>query len=496
MKQEIADRPARWTPLLLEGSAVAGTVYLALLVFNQFRQTLVLLPLVCGVLGAALAGKTKIQAILRWVYLPPLLAVTLLPFPLALYVDPWRVIPATILGLLTPLATLFPSRKSRLLLVIPGEIALALAVLPPCLALPETIPRYVILWLLSALLAYLVVRQPPQPGRRLAHLAFIVILAAAPVLHSRYLPCDERGLAKITPQEGVEILFDNQSSLDLPANRSELFCDAKTGIRVVTPHSPNKRIGLIDPDGRTRNALLYSDASLASSVHDGRLYTASKGAINAIDLATGEITRGPQLMHFNAGYLHFHPEIEMFTLVEDGGDYCHLGQLADLSAAGYAPLRLPGDCEMLSADRLLISEFAWPGRRLRILSWPELEVLREKRIADLGFNQFTVDHTRNLLFLPLTAWGEIVALDLDSLEEKYRFPTQRGVRQALVDPAADRLFVWDYFDGEIIEHTLPDGKVGRIWRLGGPLRNVHWDCDGDHLLTVTCLGGFRIAVRP
>jgi hypothetical protein len=56
--------------------------------------------------------------------------------------------------------------------------------------------------------------------------------------------------------------------------------------------------------------------------------------------------------------------------------------------------------------------------------------------------------------------------------------------------------VWDYFDGEIIEHSLPDGTIGRAWRLGGPLRNVHWDCDGDHLLAVTCLGGFRLAAPP
>jgi len=496
MKQDAVDRLTRWSPFLLEGGAVAGTAYLALLVFNQFRETLVLLPLLCGLVGATLAGQTKIQAVLRWTYLPLLLAVTLLPFPLALYVDPWRVLPAALLGSLAPLATFAGSRKTRLLLAVPGEIALAFAVLPPCRSLPEAIPRYLTLWLLSALLACLVVRRPPQPARRLGHLAFVVILAAAPALHSRYLPCDERGLAPLAHQEGVEILFDNQTSLDLPANRSELFCDAKTGIRVVTPHSPNKRIGLIDPDGRTRSVLLYSDASLVSSVHDGRLFTAAKGAINALDLVSGEITRGPQLMQHNAGYLHFHPAGETFTLVEDGGSYCHLGRLANLSGAGHASLRLPGDCEMLATDRLLISDLAWPGRRLRILSWPALEVLSEKRLADIGFNQFAVDHARGLLFVPLTAWGEIIALDLETLEEQYRFPTQRGVRQVIVDPAAERLFVWDYFDGEIIEHSLPDGTIGRAWRLGGPLRNVHWDCDGDHLLAVTCLGGFRLAVRP
>jgi hypothetical protein len=70
--------------------------------------------------------------------------------------------------------------------------------------LPEAIPRYLTLWLLSALLACLVVRRPPQPARRLGHLAFVVILAAAPALHSRYLPCDERGLAPLAHQEGVK----------------------------------------------------------------------------------------------------------------------------------------------------------------------------------------------------------------------------------------------------------------------------------------------------
>jgi hypothetical protein len=121
MKQDAVDRLTRWSPFLLEGGAVAGTAYLALLVFNQFRETLVHAAAAVRPGRRHAGGPNQNPGRVALDLFTTPLAVTLLPFPLALYVDPWRVLPAALLGSLAPLATFAGSRKTRLLLAVPAK---------------------------------------------------------------------------------------------------------------------------------------------------------------------------------------------------------------------------------------------------------------------------------------------------------------------------------------------------------------------------------------
>ena len=474
----------RWLPHLIDGLATSGIVYLFFYIALQFRDDLILLPLLVGAVAATLAGPGRIRPVLRGVLLYPLLAFAVLISPLATLVSPWSPAVAA-LAFGAPLALRFADRRRRLICVLLWMLAALPAVIVPLLRQPSSSISFVILWGLATATLALFALRPEANARPLAVFILALLLPLTPPLAARNLPCNASELGRIVAQDGVEKLFDNQTSLDLPPTRMEMLCDPASGVRVVTPHAPSKRLGFLDPDGKTRTMVLLGDASIKSAVHDGKLYTGPKGYIHEIDVRTGDSRRGPRLMRFTIGDLRLDPQSGLITMIEDQSGYCHLGRADTLAGAGHLPMRLPGACIPLSGEEVLISEAAWPGRRLRRVRVADSAVLAETKLVDLGFLEVAVDRPRGLVYAPSTVLGRIVVLELQTLAE-------RGVRGVLVDPAGDRLFAWNYFDGILIEHALPGGEITRRWFVGSPLRKVNWDCDGRHLLAVSCLGGFRI----
>lgn len=490
-------RRSWWLDAALEGLATAASVYVLFRMTLKFGDELIMLPLMIGGVVALLIADGPVRGVLRRMPLFFLLTIGVIASPLAALFEPAFVAPALVGVAALAVTARSASRRRRVLGASLASLGLLSALVGPFGQHLGSAWRLALLYLLFVGLVVAMTARPQRPRRVLAVLVLAVFLAVAPTLGSRNLPCDDGDLAAVAAQPGVEVLFDNSTSLDLPTARMELLCDQKTGIRVVTPHAPAKRLGFLDPDGGTRTLVLYGDASYKSALVDGVLFTGPRGQINAVDVRSGEVRRGPRLMPHTIAYLNAQPSTGRLTMVEDQSKYCHFARLDTLSGAGHMRLKVPGDCLPFGDDLVLLTELVWPGRRVAVLRESDGQVLRENHLPDLGFNQIALDEARGLVFAPATVLGRITVLDLATLAVRETFSTHVGVRNVLVDPAGDRLYAWDYFDGEVVEHALPGGRITRTWRLGKPLRLVNWDCDGEHLLATTCLGGFRIDVsRP
>jgi hypothetical protein len=482
----------RWTPPLLDGLSAAGAFHLFFRALENFTRDQIALALTYGVLVGVFATPGQWRLVGRYLLLIPLTVATVAFAPVAFLLEPYVAIPAVCLIPLAARATRPGPLVRRVALFLPVYVAVGVAVFVPFAEFPAAVGRYAALYVAALGLGWLALAQP-EPGRHVwSYLLLLFALATVPALASRYLPCDESLLERVARQPGVEVLFTNQTSLDLPANRMEILCDPASGIRVVTPHNPASRLAFLEPDGRTHSLVLPSEASTKSLLRDGVLYTGAKGRLTAIDVRTREMRDGPRLAEDTLGYLHWHEPSGLLAMVEDKGAFCHLGRLDSLSAVGNVPLRLPGDCQLLDADTLLVSELAWPGRRLKWVRLADKSTMRETRLVDLGFNEIAVDAERRRVYAPSTLRGSIAVLDLDTLALRERFRTPVGVRGVRPSADATRLYAWNYFDGALIEHELPGGRILHTWRLGLPLRHVTFDCDNRALLVTTCLGGFRI----
>ena len=122
------------------------------------------------------------------------------------------------------------------------------------------------------------------------------------------------------------------------------------------------------------------------------------------------------------------------------------------------------------------------------------QVVRETTLFDPGpFFQLGLDRRGDRLYAPIFLLGEIVVLDLATLEERQRIPADIGVRGVLLDPDdPDRVLSWNYVTGRVIEHRLPAGTASRSWTLGPLLRTLNWDCGGGAALAATAEGVFRV----
>jgi len=394
-----------------------------------------------------------------------------------------------------PFVSRLQNRRLRWGLLIAGHLMLAVAVTAPFVILPIAAMRYLLLFGLAILLAVLGYFAPSALQQRTAYLAFLLALLAAPSLASRQLPCNEQLLAKVAAQPDVEVLFDNSTSIEIPKHRVELLCDPTTGIYLITPHSPNSRLAFIEPNGGYRSILLPGEASTKSLLVDGILYTGPKGTLYPIDVQSGEIKPGPRLMANTIALINFDSTDDLLAMVEDKSSYCHLAHFSTLGGGGALPLRLPGSCQSAGDHRVLVSELAWPGRRMTLYRLADRAVLAQTSFFDLGFNDIVIDKARKNVYASLTLSGQIRVFDLDTLSLKQTIHTPIGVRSVLLNPSGNRLYAWNYFDGFVYEHQLPDGRLLRKWRLGSNLRNLNWDCDGQSILAASCLGGFRIKLN-
>lgn len=481
-------------PILAETLSAGASVYLLLYVLLEFKEPVIFIPLTAAVAAALLAGGGTARTILRGVLFYPLLATAVLITPLAALAAPLYVVIGLAGGLTLPFALRRATWRKRCVWSLPGLAVMALAVFGPFTVFPEAGYRYVVAYGLMVLVAALAVARPAGVRRPAALLLLIFSVTVTPGLASRFLPCDQRMMEVAAAQPGVEVLFDNETSLGIPEHRMEILCDAGSGIRVVTPHDPSHRVGILYPTGRVDSVVLYGEGSTKSTVYEGKLYTSAKGAINAIDLVTVKLRRGPRLAMYNFGTIHLDAQADLFTMVEDQGENCQFARRSTLGSAGMIPMTIPGECIPLGDGLLLLSEVAWPGRRLAVIRMEDRAVLRETRFVDAGFLDVAVDFERKRIYAPSTLLGIVRVLDLDTLERVDWFFSKSGVRGALVDPSGKRLFTFTYFGGQLLEHELPGGKVLRRWELGTPLRGLNWDCDGKTLLAASCLGGFRIHV--
>jgi hypothetical protein len=485
-------RQPTWPARLIDGVATTASVYLFFLIALEFRDHLLLLPLLVGAVAAAVAAPGRAVSVARGVLLFPLLAVALGVGVLVSLFVPWGAV-VFVLALAAPLAARETEPRRRLRWLLPVALALIPVVIVPLVRQPAALVRFAPLLAMTWISLGLFAAKATAKPRPLAVAVLVLLVGFAPVLAARQLPCNDRELARVLEQPGVEALFTNRGSIDMPEHRSQFLCDATTGIRAATPHSPAKRLGLIDPDGGTRTLVLAGEASIGSAAWQGKLYTGPRGRVVEIDLQTGDRREGPRLMEHNVGYLRLDPESGLIAAGEDKATFCHLARLPSLAGAGHVRIGYPGACLPLG-ENLLLSEPYWLGRHIWIQRVDDGAVLAENRFFDVGFGEVVVDRARGIAYASSTLTGHVAILDLNTLEITGGFSTRRGVRSVLVDPAGDRVFAWDYFAGVIVEHHLPGGEIGRTWRVGTPLRVIDWDCDGEHLLAATCLGGFRIDV--
>ena len=481
-----------WTAAV-EGGAAGAAAFLLFSAVNRFQiQQIPAIPaLIVAVAAALFSTGGRGRALLRALVVFPLLIASALTVPFALLIKAWPVL-IGLAGAVCLLLARGENRARRATLTTIAVVAAAIAFVVPLVDEPGgfllVFPGLIAV--VSCALA--AVFRPAATRRPAAVIALVLACCAIPTLAGWMLSCGGNSRAFSAP--GIETIFDNKTSLDIPANRQEFLCDSATGIRVVTPGFPSARVGILAPDRPIASAILYGEASVQSVVRDGTLYTAAKGAINAVDLRTGNAQVGPRLVRSNLEYLHFDAESDLFAALESQGGYCHLARRDTLVEAGNMPVASPGTCVPVGQGRLLISEFRWPGRRLTLRRIADGQVLREQKLVDFGFLDVAVDTATKRIYAPSSLLGIVYVLDLDTLEKRGWFRSRIGVRGVLVDPNGKRVFSFTYLDGRVLEHELPSGRIVRKWRLGGPLHALTWDCDGRALLAANCRGGYRI--RP
>jgi hypothetical protein len=483
--------PRLWTAAF-EGIVVGVTAYLLLLAIQRFQQPPFLPALIADAYAALTSDGGRARAVLRGALAYPLLIGSALVIPFTLLIKPWPVLVGLAGGICLSWSTRATKQATRIVLSLTALAAAVVAVVAPLAGLPAGVLLLVPGLAAMAFAAFVAMREPAAAKRPAAMFALIFAVSTIPTLSAWVLSCGGKGKVAPTVSPGVEALFDNKTSLDIPANRLEFLCDASTGIRVVTPGFPSARVGILAPGRPITSAILYGEASVQSVVHDGTLYTAAKGAINAVDLRTTNVRIGPRLVRSNLEYLHFDAESGLFAALESQGGFCHLARRDTLADAGNLPVAGPGACVPVGQGRLLISEFGWPGRRLTLRRTTNGRILRKQTFFDIGFLDVAVDTTTKRIYAPSSLLGIVYVLDLDTLEKRSWFRSRIGVRGVLVDPSGKRVFSFTYLDGQVLEHELPSGRIVRAWRLGGPLRSLTWDCDGRSLLAANCRGGYRI----
>jgi hypothetical protein len=486
-------RATGWRIALAEGLAAGAAAFWLTLALAAFERATWPVPLAFAGAAAALCGDGPLRRVLRRIVYLPLLALGGAAVVFAVLLKPWIALIGLAGGVLFFVTAPSTRRTRRVVLLAVALSAMTFALVATFVMQSAAIWLLALPVLILVLIVVLTLRRPEATPRLAAWLALIFAFCSIPVIATRFLPTGERGKGAVLVQPGVELIFDNKTSIDFPANRAEILCDSTTGVRVVTPHFPSSRVAILAPAQPITSVVLAGEASEQSVVRDGVLYTAARGAINTLDLRSLASKQGPRLASRNFSRLHFAVDSGLLFGVEDQGDYCHLARRDTLAGAGHLPMATPGVCLPLGDGRVLISEPGWPGRRLTLRRLSDGVVLVECRLMDIGFLDVTIDPAHQRIYAPATLLGIVYVLDLETLRRLTWFRDEPGVRGALVDASGRRLFTFTFY-GRVIEHELPSGRIVRAWNLGHPLRGLTWDCDGRSLLAATGLGGFRL--RP
>jgi hypothetical protein len=139
----------------------------------------------------------------------------------------------------------------------------------------------------------------------------------------------------------------------------------------------------------------------------------------------------------------------------------------------------------LDGDRLFVTSMLGDGD-LRVLTldghWQE-----QARVRNLFAYQTLVDHAHGVLWTARPTSGELLRLDLDSLEVRGRTRLAVGLRDIVYDPVRDELFVNAYPSGELFRiaaatgEPLERGSCG--WRCRSlaiePRHRVLWAASHD-----------------
>jgi len=488
--------PAHWQQKAASAIAYGASVYVLFLAILKFRDMLWVLPIVAGGLYLLFAGQRLWQSVMRVVLLVPLLLGAVFFLLISLFIGASIILPVLAAGLLTLWAVRQSTVTRRLLGLLPAVIGLTAGLVALLYDQPDLFWRFIPGWVAFAAIAILAVRQREAASRPMPLLALIVLMASLPVFAAYFNTCQSSDTEHILTQPDVELLFDNDTSLKLPESRMEFLCDPTTGTRVVTPNSPSRRVGLIDPDGDYRSVILLDEASAWSSLRDGVLYTGPRGFVAALDIASEHLRYGPQFSNGTFVFANLDSAGETLIMVEDYGDHFTLVDAETLNGLGNYPLRCPAQVLPLGDGTVLVSQSAPLQRHLQVVNLADGKVLRENKIFDVGLMLMTFDDERNLVYAPSMGLGVIFVIDPATLNVVDTFRVRLGITGALIEPGGERLYSFTYLDGVIFEHELPGGRVLRQWRVGGLLHGIRWDCDGKSILATNCLGGFRVRVKP
>ena len=341
------------------------------------------------------------------------------------------------------------------------------------------------------------VRNPPHV---LALVYLGVCMVFLPLNEGRYISPSDAERDAILSQPDIQVLFTNDDCPPFPRFRSELACEPKSGVRVVTPHIYDKVAIFLYPDGRMHELNLEWEASDTSLWLEGRWHTVIDGTYTVFDVQTREILHKLGLPDFEEYYMNYDPESGRLAISGKDPLSCFLiDDLLHPKSFVTHPMYAGAECIPLG-EHMLVSSSTGTGNAADLFDVRTPEVVkstRSKASPLAPFHQIAVDRKGGRLFVAYTGLGHIKVYDLDTFEEIHRIPAQPGVRNVLLDSRRnDRLFSWNYATGRVIEHRRPSGQPLRSWNLGPILRTLNWDCDGRSLLAATSQGGFRIVLDP
>lgn len=129
---------------------------------------------------------------------------------------------------------------------------------------------------------------------------------------------------------------------------------------------------------------------------------------------------------------------------------------------------------------------------LRLLDLDTLEVRRSN--ARMFLYQSVVDHERGLLWATRPLPGEIVGVDLDTLEVRVRIPLAPGTRDVVFDPERRQLFVNTYPFGDLFRIDAATDSVLEVSGCGWRCRSLYLDAPRRTLWAASLGGIYRFPV--
>jgi hypothetical protein len=160
--------------------------------------------------------------------------------------------------------------------------------------------------------------------------------------------------------------------------------------------------------------------------------------------------------------------------------------------------RLPGFWPWwhVTADqdaRLWFASTATEGGWLYVFGFDGLPVVRKRR--GLYFHETVVDSRHNLLWGARPLTGELLAVDIDSLEPRHRVGVEPTLRDVQIDAASGDLFTCSFLSGNVYRVSRHSLQVVQIGWCGRLCRNLYLDSPRRTLWVATADAICRIAVE-